>query len=248
MNFLKRYSAALWAGPRALGLIARDSVCRSLVIMPWIWGVVVYITLIVAAFWAYGPLQNLVIGEDSHNALVSIALAVGLFIVVSLSALGFVFVLSAVWSIQLIRRVLELSTRSSSVVPPQARGFVSDAFRTTLIESLKLLLLSPLYLVSFVLVLFPPLLPFGILLGAWLIGVTFVDTVLDTAGARVSKRLVLPLEYALTLTLFGIPFALVSLLPFVVIFLPPIISVAAALVVTDGHFLLRSAEPSAAQC
>jgi CysZ protein len=107
-------------------------------------------------------------------------------------------------------------------------AFVSETLRTAGRELLKLVWVIPLAVLAFILGFVPPLAPLGIALGAWLFGYQFIDAALDVRGEPVMKRLGFSASHAIPVTIFGLAYSVLSIIPFGLVFAIPAASAGAA--------------------
>lgn len=229
-----KYLNAVFAIFTGLQLCLSNPKIRSLAIWPWLVGAVCYVLSMVGAWYLHPELVEKLVSTPSgfftwiwySIVWVGAALAVlGGAVIVSVV---FVMIFTSVFQSAIAAEVL----RQNGHVLPAEEGGISGNFneivRTIMVETTKLIWIVPLLILVFAIGFIPFLLPFAMIVGAWLLAYQFTDVVLDLYKIPTFDRLKFALRHKLLLTSFGLGLAALWAIPFVGLVLPPAAAAGAA--------------------
>ncbi len=216
---------------------------RRLSYWPWLIATFVYPFVVYGAVSAYLPLLAWLGGSGAgwmgwlQYYGIAILLVPSLLMVSLFVSLILVLICSSVFQTSIATVVL----KSKGIPVPEAGSGVnatlSEVWRTLRTESLKLLWLLPLGVLSFLFCLIPPLAPLSLLLGAWLISYQFIDIALDALRLPASRRFRFSLSHSFHLVAFGIPLVCLWAVPFLGLLLAPVACAAAAHMLSTSKLL-----------
>lgn len=226
---------------------------RRLAIWPWLLGAVIYIAAMVGAYYSHAPVLEMI--ADSPEGFLSYLwyglawLLVGglLLIAALLLTVVIVMVFTGVFQTAIALETLKAIGADVPLEEAGVKAVLKETSRTILTESVKLVWLLPLILLSIVIGFIPLLTPFALILGGWLLAYQFIDVVLDVYRIRASRRIRFAARHGLLLVCFGLGLVFVSIVPFVGLFIPPIATAGAAWLLSETGLLAEalSANPDA---
>lgn len=237
-GFAELFSTALWG----IRVCLSDPRIRRLALWPWGIGLLSAILCLSYSWSIHNEVYHrLLPASASILSYLLVPLAwlgatVGLFLISFLLSLLSVAVFGGIFQ----TRIAETVLRERGHVIPNPEGIhanIKDNLVSMKAQIIRLCWLLPLLCVAFVIGFVPLLFPVGLLLGAWILAVQFVDTVLDVLRVPALERLRFCLKYAWLLCGFGLILSLGAAVPFLGLFLPPAACAATARLLSDRGLL-----------
>lgn len=220
---------------KGLSLCMRDATIRKLAITPWLIGAFCYIASLVAAYYAHQPLLKRLV--DDPNSWWEYIVYAGAWSVVSLGLLICTLIISIALTLilagpfhSLIAEKVILAQSTLIDAKSLESSLVSEATRTVLTETAKLLWMTPIFIFVLLIGFIPILTPIAILLGAWLLAFQFLDIPLDVLKQPARKRIGFCFSHFFTCVVFGLTLTIFWAIPFLGIFLSPAATVGASLI------------------
>jgi CysZ protein len=222
---------------------------RSLAVWPWLVGVFASIASLTAAYYAHDPLlRHFISAPDGWwtwilYILAWLLTALLLLLASMILSMSAVFVFAGIFQTAIATAVLSrLQVLPAANEENGVTALLRETRRTVRAELGKLLWILPLTLLLLVAGLIPPLTPFALLLGAWLLAYQFVDTVLDIFQLPAAERLRFAKRNASSLICFGLSLSVLWAVPFVGLLLAPAASAGAAWLVAEPGLLKQIRE------
>ena len=239
MANLRSLQKAFFAIFSGFQLCLGNAQIRKLALWPWIIGVVSAVIALPVSFSYHSRLVAALTpawGGIFHwllAALAWIAASIGLVLASLLLSVLSVMIFSSFFQTAIATTVL----RDRGVpLPKPAEGLMEntqEAVRSLRVQAIKLLWLTPLLILVFLVGLFPLFFPLALLAAAWILALQFVDVVLDLYQLSARERLGFCLKNKGVLCAFGLSLTLLGLIPVLGLFLPPFATAAAAALLAD---------------
>lgn len=220
---------------KGLSICMRDATIRKLAVTPWLIGAFCYLASLVAAYYAHQPLLQKLVAEPTswwEHIVYAGAWSIvsfGLLICTLIISIALTLVLAGPFHSLIAEKVL---LAQSKLIDPKSleSSIVSEATRTVLTETAKLLWMTPIFIFVLLIGLVPILTPIALLLGAWLLAFQFIDIPLDVLKRPARKRIGFCLSHFVTCVIFGLTLTMFWAIPFLGIFLSPAATVGASLI------------------
>jgi len=223
----------------AIALLAGNARLRSLMLRPFLVGVIVYLVGISLGVYFFSDIRAIIDPELQSwfaylvNPLIWLAtlliVLVGslfLVVIITLSLLG-------ILQTPIAEEVFSLKGVTIQKEPTSIR-------RVTFLviwELIKLILVLTLVIGALLIGLFPLFLPVSFIISAWIVGFESFDVALDAAGKPIRQRLKLTLRNPLLVTISGAGGVALALIPFVAIILPSLAVTSAAIMIAKDKAL-----------
>jgi uncharacterized protein involved in cysteine biosynthesis len=224
LNFIRMSLITPILAPfKGFQLCFNDPQLRRFAGKPWMIGGISYLLLVIGAIFLHTPLTH-EFASSNHSAwpnvlavIIWLAVTFGLLFLATLLTISIVLISGGYYHFRIAHHILV-----KEGIPSDEERFLSELGRTMVTETLKLLWLLPLFIITFIIGVIPFLTPLAFVLGSLLLAYQFFDYPLEFLRLGAFGRFGFLLKHMVTATLFGATLLVLSAIPFVALFISPI--------------------------